>query len=61
MKLIMLLVVVSFTLNLKAQWNEKGVPDNLVDDVEVTSALLRDIDRMLPERGERIPISNPEF
>ena len=58
--IISFLLVVSMAVH--AQWDNKGVPDNLVEDVEVSSSLLRDIGRILPERGlTPVPEAHPEF
>ena len=45
----------------QAGWDSQGVPDNLIEDTEVSTALLRDIDRVLPERGQQVPDARPEF
>ena len=58
-----LLILIMFSvLPLNAQWNNQGVPDNLVENVEVSTSLLRDIGRILPERGlTPVPDAHPEF
>lgn len=56
------IVALSLLIQVNAQWNSQGVPDNLIEDVNVTTALLRDIDRILPERGGTpVPTAHPEF
>ena len=59
--LILFLSFISF-LSLNAAWNSDGVPDVMEEDVIVSSALLRDIDRILPERATTgVPTAHPEF
>ena len=50
MKTIIAAILV-MALSAHSQWDNKGVPDNLVDDVDVSTSLLRDISRILPERA----------
>ncbi|MCH2208111.1 MAG: LruC domain-containing protein, partial [Lentisphaerales bacterium] len=61
MRLWSILVTSLLAVTTHAGWNSKGVPDNLVEDTEVSTALLRDIDRVLPERGTPVPVASPEF
>ena len=54
--------ILTMALSVHAQWNDKGVPDNLVENVEVSTSLLRDISRILPERAVTpVPEAKPEL
>ena len=60
--LLFLIIFFLSAISLNAQWDSRGVPDNLQDDVEVNAALLSDIDLILPERGTpSVPGAHPEF
>ena len=63
MKKLLILFFITPLIAVNAQWNSKGVPDNLDEtDTEVSAALLKDIDRVLAERSSTpIPQKHPEM
>ena len=62
MKFLILSIMLIGSLGLSASWNADGVPDVMEPDVVVSSALLSDIDRVLPNRATTgVPTAHPEF